>query len=85
MDTQQDRPSVTEAHERMLKVWRHIFEEQSVGPDSDFFVDLEGDSRAAVAIAHWTSIEFGVQVPMIEVFDHPTPAALTEVVLGLLG
>jgi hypothetical protein len=30
-------------------------------------------------------VKFGVEVPMIEVLDHPTPAALTEVVLKLLA
>jgi acyl carrier protein len=74
--------SPARAQALMLEIWARIFE-RPVEPDTDFFVDLEGDSRAAVALAHWAGIKFGVDVPMIEVLDHPTPAELTEAVLKL--
>jgi len=67
---------------KMRKVWEYVFQ-RPVGPDTDFFADLEGDSRAAATLAYGINLEFGVEVPMIEVFDHPTPAELTKVVLAL--
>ncbi|PMR62038.1 phosphopantetheine-binding protein [Verrucosispora sp. ts21] len=67
------------SEEQMLDIWKNIFGRQ-VGPDTDFFDDLEGDSMAAAAIVHWVNIVFGVQLPMIEVFDRPTPAELTGAV-----
>jgi len=72
-----------DAQERMLKIWENIFK-QPVAPDSDFFADLDGDSMAAAAVVHWIGIEFGVQVPMVEVFDRPTPAEITTTVLALM-
>ncbi|MEU5724794.1 MULTISPECIES: acyl carrier protein [unclassified Micromonospora] len=65
--------------QQMVDIWENIFGRQ-VRPDTDFFDDLEGDSMAAAAIVHWVNIVFGVQLPMIEVFDRPTPAELTEAV-----
>jgi acyl carrier protein len=84
VETRQEALSPAQAQECMVQIWERIFE-RPVAPDTDFFVDLEGDSRSAVAVAHWVGIKFGVEVPMIEVLDHPTPAALTEVVLKLLA
>jgi acyl carrier protein len=63
----------------MLDIWQNIFK-TTVTSESDFFDDLEGDSMAAAAIVHWVEIVFGVQIPMVEVFDQPTPAALTAYV-----
>jgi acyl carrier protein len=68
----------------MLDIWENIFK-RTVKSDSDFFDDLEGDSMAAAAIVHWIKIVYGVQVPMVEVFDQPTPAELTTFVDSLLG
>ena len=65
--------------QQMLDIWENIFK-RDVNPDSDFFDDLEGDSMAAAAIVHWVKIVFGVQLPMVEVFDQPTPAQLSAFV-----
>lgn len=64
---------------KMLDIWRNIFK-CDVTSDSDFFDDLEGDSMAAAAIVHWVKIVFGVQIPMVEVFDQPTPGELAKYV-----
>ncbi|MBX7266862.1 acyl carrier protein [Micromonospora sp. Llam7] len=61
--------------QRMRKVWELIFQ-QSVADDSDFFTDLDGDSMAAAALVHHVAEEFGVSLPLFEVFDRPTPAEL---------
>jgi acyl carrier protein len=64
---------------QMLDIWENIFK-RAVNAESDFFDDLEGDSMAAAAIVHWVKIVFGVQLPMVEVFDQPTPAKLSAFV-----
>lgn len=68
--------------QQMLDIWENIFK-RDVNADSDFFDDLEGDSMAAAAIVHWVKIVFGVQLPMVEVFDQPTPAQLSAFVESL--
>ena len=70
--------------EKMLDIWQNIFK-QDVSPDTDFFEDLGGDSMAAASIAHWIKIVYGVHVPMVEVFELPTPASLTELVDRMLA
>jgi acyl carrier protein len=67
---------------KMRQIWERVFE-RPVEPDTDFFVDLEGDSKAAAMLAYGINLAFGVEVPMVEVFEHPTPARLTEVVARL--
>jgi acyl carrier protein len=83
VDTRQEASSPQQATARMLEIWARVFE-RPVEPDTDFFLDLEGDSRSAVALAHWVGVKFGVDVPMIDVLDHPTPAELTAAILGRL-
>ncbi|MBM0236023.1 acyl carrier protein [Micromonospora sp. ATA32] len=68
-----------EDQQRMLDIWQNIFK-TTVKSDSDFFDDLEGDSMAAAAIVHWVKVVFGVQIPMVEVFDQSTPAELSAYV-----
>jgi hypothetical protein len=73
-----------ETQRKMIEIWERIFK-LPVGPDTDFFVDVDGDSGAAAAIVHWIGIELGVDIPMVEVLDQPTPAELTAVVLQWRG
>ncbi|MGH3656600.1 MAG: acyl carrier protein [Micromonosporaceae bacterium] len=68
----------------VVGIWERIFSER-VTPDTDFFEDLEGDSGAAAAVVHWIGVDLGVEVPMVEVFDNPTPRELADVVDGLLA
>jgi acyl carrier protein len=73
-----------DAEQKMRKVWEYVFQ-RPVEPNTDFFVDLEGDSKAAATLAYGIHVEFGVDVPMIDVLDNPTPAELTAVVTKLLA
>jgi len=70
--------------QKMLDIWENIFK-KPVTPDCDFFDDLDGDSMAAAAVVHWIGIVFGVQVPMVEVFEQPTPAELSRLVDSMLA
>jgi hypothetical protein len=68
----------------MLDIWTNIFG-RAVEPHTDFFDDLEGDSMAAAAVSHWINIVFGVQVPIVEVFEQPTPAELGRLVDSMIA
>ncbi|MDM4718665.1 acyl carrier protein [Micromonospora sp. WMMA1363] len=70
--------------QRMCKVWEYIFQ-QTVTDDSDFFTDLDGDSMAAAALVHHVAEEFGVSLPLFEVFERPTPAELLAAVRDQLA
>ncbi|WP_018719840.1 acyl carrier protein [Salinispora fenicalii] len=70
--------------QRMRKVWEYIFQ-QAVTDDADFFIDLDGDSMAAAALVHHVAEEFGVSLPLFEVFDRPTPAELLAAVRDQLA
>jgi acyl transferase domain-containing protein len=65
-----------------------LFEEvlgtSGVGPDDDFF-GLGGDSLVAAQLAVRLEEVFAVTVPLDDVFDHPTPAALAAVVAALMA
>lgn len=73
-----------DSQQKMLDIWENIFK-RTVRSDSDFFDDLEGDSMAAAAIVHWIKVVYGVQVPMVEVFDQPTPSEMTRLVDSMLA
>ncbi|QWF84832.1 acyl carrier protein [Amycolatopsis sp. CA-230715] len=73
-----------ERQRKMIDVWSEVFK-KPVTAETDFFDDLEGDSMTAAAVAHWAGLEFGVTVPIEEVFERPTPAELTAYVDELLA
>jgi hypothetical protein len=52
-----------------------------VAPDGNFF-ELAGNSLAVAKVVSRVKREFGVAVSFSEVFRHPTPAALTSLILG---
>ncbi len=80
----QGQGELLNTQEKMLDIWGNIFK-KPVEPETDFFDDLEGDSMAAAAVVHWIGIVFGVQVPMVEVFEQPTPAELTRLVDSMIA
>jgi acyl carrier protein len=84
----QPDPDLAEAkvdvQERVIAIWEKIFK-VPVRPDTDFFVDVDGDSGAAAAIAYWIGEELGVEVPIAEVLERATPAELAEYVAELVG
>ncbi|WP_405810299.1 amino acid adenylation domain-containing protein [Streptomyces sp. NBC_00210] len=66
------------ALERLItKVWRTLLDVPEVGIDDDFFA-LGGDSFKAVRIAR----RIDPELPVIELFKHPTPRALATYLQG---
>ncbi|NUT10496.1 MAG: SDR family oxidoreductase, partial [Nonomuraea sp.] len=61
--------------ERLAAMWCAEFGLDSIGDDEDFF-ELGGDSFTAVGLVEEIRREFGVDVGIAVIFDHPTVAAL---------
>ncbi len=64
---------VAALEQRILTRWREVLGVPGMGPDDDFFA-LGGDSFSAVS----TLTALDLDVPVIDVFDHPTAAALAR-------
>jgi acyl carrier protein len=61
--------------ETVLTLWREVLGIQDVGPDDDFF-ELGGDSLVATQLVARLREELGIAVPLLALFENPTPAEL---------
>ncbi|WP_217146148.1 phosphopantetheine-binding protein, partial [Streptomyces sp. AC627_RSS907] len=64
----------------LVSLFADLLGQPDAGPDDDFFA-LGGHSLLAMRLAGRVRSALGVDVAIRDVFDHPTPAALAEVVL----
>jgi acyl transferase domain-containing protein len=65
-------PAVTD---RLRRLWTEVLVEDDIAQDADFF-DLGGNSLTAVELMAKVRAEFGVELGVVTLFDHPTLAAL---------
>jgi len=65
--------------DEIVKLWEEVLE-RDVGPDDDFFVDLGGNSLAAVQVVMSVEEVLGVAVPIADLFDAPTATGFASVV-----
>lgn len=65
----------------MLRVWELVLH-RSVSENQDFFFDLEGDSLKAMELIDQLGEEFDVELDAADLFENPTPAAMSTVVAG---
>uniref|UniRef100_UPI000B32EB6A type I polyketide synthase n=1 Tax=Streptomyces sp. TP-A0356 TaxID=1359208 RepID=UPI000B32EB6A len=77
------REVLDEVRMRAASVLGHAGVEQV--PAGRAFRDLGVDSLIAVELRNVLAVECGVALPATVVFDHPTPLALAEFVVGELG
>jgi acyl carrier protein len=75
--------STMDPDERIRAAWTEILG-RDVEPDSDFF-DLDGDSLSAVALVGQIRDEFGLELSVGAVFDHPTLREFQALVAGGLA
>ncbi|MER5736805.1 amino acid adenylation domain-containing protein [Streptomyces sp. NPDC002262] len=66
-----------DVEERLLALWREVFDDPQVGPDDDFF-ELGGYSMLAVEVVTRVQDEFGVEVSFADFFEKPTVAELAR-------
>ncbi|HVT15727.1 MAG TPA: amino acid adenylation domain-containing protein, partial [Thermoanaerobaculia bacterium] len=69
---------------RIAAIWREVLGVGGVGPH-DRFVDLGGDSLAALRVVARVREAFAVELPARSLFERPTVAALRDEVAGALG
>ncbi|WP_160150720.1 non-ribosomal peptide synthetase [Nonomuraea solani] len=61
----------TDTERRLAAIWRQVLEREDLGADDDFF-ELKGHSLMAVRIAAAVIEEWGLEIPVRAVFEHPT-------------
>ena len=79
-----DFAAATPAEIRMSEIWRRLLGVSSVGREDNFFA-IGGHSLLAAGLVARLTEEFGVAVPLREVFAHQTVATLTEAVQRIGG
>jgi amino acid adenylation domain-containing protein len=68
-------PPQTQTEEQLASIWRDILRAEKIGRDDDFF-DLGGHSLTALQVASRSRDAFGVELPLINLFEARTLAAL---------
>lgn len=64
--------AMTEPEARVAAVWARILKLSSVGPDQNFFTDLNGHSLLAAQLVRALREDMGCSVPVRDVYAHPT-------------
>jgi amino acid adenylation domain-containing protein len=70
-------PPRTEIEQTIVTIWRQVLQVQQIGIHDNFF-DLGGHSLLAAQVYHQLGEKFGQEVTMLDLFEHPTVAALTK-------
>lgn len=69
--------ALTPAEEALVAIWKDLFKIESVGVDDDFF-DLGGHSLLAIKVMSRIREVFGVDLPVLELFEHSTIKAVAR-------
>jgi iturin family lipopeptide synthetase A/iturin family lipopeptide synthetase C/tyrocidine synthetase-3 len=72
----------TETERALAAIWTELLKVESVGAHDDFF-DLGGQSLLAIKAVSRIRDVFEVDLPLRNLFEHPTVAGLAEVIDGL--
>lgn len=67
-------PALSTEHsvtDRLSSIWKQVLGHDSFGPDDSFF-DVGGHSLIANRLCLAIEERLGVQLPVIDIFDHPT-------------
>ncbi len=71
----------TAAELKLARIWSEVLQLERVGIEDSFF-DLGGHSFLAVQLASRIREEFGVELPLLQIFERPTIADLAETLLA---
>jgi thioesterase domain-containing protein/acyl carrier protein len=76
-------PPRNEHEEAVVEVWKQVLGTSEVGAYSNFF-DLGGHSLKAVRLLAGIKERFGKEIKVSELFVDPTPAAMAQVISGVV-
>ena len=76
--------SLDETREEIRQIWAAVLECDKISFDDEFF-DLGGKSLLGTRIVARINAAFGVDLPLIELFERPTVAGLADAVAELRG
>ncbi|UCH93122.1 MAG: amino acid adenylation domain-containing protein [Candidatus Aminicenantes bacterium] len=69
-------PPTTKVEQKLVETWQSFFKYEPIGIDDDFF-ELGGDSLKATTLIARIYQELEIQLPLEEVFNHPTIKGLS--------
>jgi acyl carrier protein len=75
--------AVDDVMERLRRLWASALGSDEVGDGEDFF-ELGGNSLTAIDLMARIRAEFGIELNIALLFDHPTLEGIAEVVCGSL-
>jgi len=67
----------TETERLVAEIWGRVLERDGIGAHDDFF-DLGGHSLSALRVASLLGTALGREVPLVQLFEYPTPAGLAR-------
>jgi acyl carrier protein len=70
-----------QATARMIEIWSRFFPGAEITPESHL-LDLGANSMTAVRIRSRIRAELGREIELVDLLEHPTPAALSAVVVA---
>jgi amino acid adenylation domain-containing protein len=74
-------PPRTDAEQRVAAIWRDLLRTEQAGISDNFF-DLGGHSLLVVQLQSRLRRDFGKEVSLVELFQHPTIASQAALVVG---
>ncbi|WP_406205870.1 non-ribosomal peptide synthetase [Kitasatospora sp. NBC_01560] len=74
-------PPGTELERRIVAIWQELLQLDAVGPDDGFF-DLGGHSLLLAEVHTRLAAEHGPELPLVALFEHPTPRTLAAYLSG---
>jgi acyl carrier protein len=66
---------LTDTQEKLAQIWREVLETEQMGIEDNFF-ELGGHSLMVMQVVARIRKVFGVEVPVISLFEEPTIAGL---------
>lgn len=75
-------PDLTATAATVGAVWAELLKLEAVAPDDDFF-ELGGHSLNAAAAVARVSARIGIDLPLLAIFEAPTPAEMAELIAEL--